>query len=342
MTPPASEGVSTVFPPETGGQFCGQRSSREVSMAAASTSGAGRSRGSGVILVLRVLCVLAVVVCYFCQSSIQHFIDSLWIYLRHHALYQTVYFETWFVVFCYSIIALVPEAMAKVSYFSQYRLERSLVLPRPSIPELMTEGTLYMLPLAALDTVIVKRFPGVQEDVLELKRLDWIQRTRALPESAPTLGQMVWQVAAALIIYDAMFYVIHYSVHRNAFLYKTIHAHHHDHPGGLHGRVTNRLTVAERLALVLSANFSLRLVSAHPLSRTVFIIVFIGLLVENHAGFDLPWSYDKIIPFGVMGGAARHHAHHVYGARQYQPFFTYIDNYMEQSKQQPRVTHNNL
>ncbi|XP_078581730.1 cholesterol 25-hydroxylase-like [Branchiostoma floridae x Branchiostoma japonicum] len=301
-----------------------------------------RSRGSPLILVLRVLCVLAVVTCYLLQSSIQHDIDSLWFYLRQHVLYQTVYFETWFVVFCYSIIALVPEAMAKVPFFSKYRLERSLTAPRPSIPQLMTEGTLYMLPLAALDTVIVKRFPEVPENALELKRLDWIQRARALPERAPTLGQIVLQVAAALIIYDAMFFVIHYSVHRNAFLYRTIHAHHHDHPAGLHGRVTNRLTVAERLALVLSANFSLRLVSAHPLSRTGFIIVFIGLLVENHAGFDLPWSYDKIIPFGLMGGAARHHAHHVYGARQYQPFFTYIDNYMEQSKKHVSGKDDNL
>ncbi|XP_066300504.1 cholesterol 25-hydroxylase-like [Branchiostoma lanceolatum] len=308
----------------------------------AATTATCRSRGSQLILVLRVLCVLAVVTCYPCQSSIQHHIDILWNYLRHQVLYQTVYFETWFVVLCYSIIALVPEAMAQVSCFSRYRLERSSAAPRPSIPQLMTEGTLYMLPLAALDTVIVKRFPDVPEDVLKLKRLDWIQRERALPECAPSLGQMVWQVAAALIIYDAMFYIIHYSVHRNAFLYRTIHAPHHDHPAGLHGRVTNRLTVAERLALVLSANLSLRLVCAHPLSRTVFIVVFIGLLVENHAGFDLPWSYDKIIPFGIMGGAARHHAHHVYGARQYQPFFTYIDNYMEQSAQHPSVKENNL
>eukprot|EP00058_Branchiostoma_floridae_P000229 XP_002585717.1 hypothetical protein BRAFLDRAFT_111389 [Branchiostoma floridae] len=245
-----------------------------------------RSRGSPLILVLRVLCVLAVVTCYLLQSAIQHNIDSLWRYLRHHVLYQTVYFETWFVVFCYSIIALVPEAMAKVPFFSKYRLERSLTAPRPSIPQLMTEGTLYMLPLAALDTVIVKS---------------------------------LWRYLRHHVLYQTVYFETWFVV----FCYSII---------ALVPEAMAKVPFFSKYRLERSLTAPRPSIPQLMTEGTLYMLPLAALDTVIVKRFDLPWSYDKIIPFGVMGGAARHHAHHVYGARQYQPFFTYIDNYMEQSK----------
>jgi len=120
---------------------------------------------------------------------------------------------------------------------------------------------------------------------------------------------------------------VHRLLHSNATLYEWVHAHHHTHDV-VCSRVTNRLSIVERLMLVLSANFALKIVHAHPLTRTLFVPVFVFWLVGNHCGYDLPWALDKVLPSGVMISSTEHYRHHVIGTRSYQPFFLYIDNFM--------------
>lgn len=52
----------------------------------------------------------------------------------------------------------------------------------------------YMAPLALLDTVIVKKYNGVDPTLWRTKELAWIQTTRALPASPPSVGQLFFQV----------------------------------------------------------------------------------------------------------------------------------------------------
>lgn len=171
---------------------------------------------------------------------------------------------------------------------------------------------------------MVKRYNGVSPEVISEKRHYWIQQTRALPDYCPTIYEIIWDLTAALLIYDALFFVIHLLLHRNVHFYEWFHKEHHMHDR-LHARVTHQLTVTERVGLVLTANFALKLVHAHPLTRILYVPVFLWLLIENHAGYDLPWSVDKWIWIPRMGGPRHHYQHHMRGSGNYQPFFTYLD-----------------
>ena len=97
----------------------------------------------------------------------------------------------------------------------------------------------------------------------------------------------------------------------------------------MHAQVTNRLSVAERLALVLLANFSLNIIGSHVLTRTAFVPFFVGLLIDVHSGLDLPLGYDKILPFGMGAGSRVHAIHHRTGEGAFQPFFCWWDTGLE-------------
>lgn len=83
-----------------------------------------------------------------------------------------------------------------------------------------------------------------------------------------------------------------------------IHRPHHTH-AEIHPQVTNRLSIAERLSLILLANFSLDVIGNLVPIRTAFVPFVVGLLVDVHSGLDLPWGYDKILPFGMGGRESR-------------------------------------
>lgn len=154
-----------------------------------------------------------------------------------------------------------------------------------------------------------------------------LQLTRALPPPAlhpPTPRGLTLQLVLSLLIYDGLFFLLHLALHRLPALAK-LHQPHHTHPE-IHPQVTNRLSVTERLSLVLLANFSLNVIGSHVLTRTVFIPVFVYLLVELHSGLDLAWGYEKILPRGWGAGAKGHAAHHRAGKGGLAPFFRWWDH----------------
>jgi cholesterol 25-hydroxylase len=69
--------------------------------------------------------------------------------------------------------------------------------------------------------------------------------------------------------------------------------------------VTNRLSIAERVALILLANFALNTIGGHVLTRTLSVPVFIYLLIEVHSGVELAWQYDKTLPAGWGAGTQK-------------------------------------
>lgn len=77
------------------------------------------------------------------------------------------------------------------------------------------------------------------------------------------------------------------------------------------------------------ANLSLNVIGAHVMTRTLFVPIFVWLLVEIHSGMDLPWAYDKVLPRGWGGGAEKHMAHHSGKENGYEPFFCWWDGVWE-------------
>ncbi|KAI9696214.1 MAG: hypothetical protein M1836_005767 [Candelina mexicana] len=150
-----------------------------------------------------------------------------------------------------------------------------------------------------------------------------LQTKRALPPTAPSSRRLTLELILSLLIYDTLFFISHLLFHTLPLLQKhhlTHHIHHEIHP-----QITNQLSVIERLSLVLLANFSLNIIGSHVLTRTLFVPVFVYLLVEVHCGMDLPWAYDRILPRGWGAGARKHAEHHRTGTGGYEPFFEWWD-----------------
>jgi len=101
-----------------------------------------------------------------------------------------------------------------------------------------------------------------------------LQTERALPIVAPSSRQLVLELVISMIIYDAVFFLFHLAMHTLPVL-RSKHIAHHAH-GDMHPQITNQLDIVERLGLVLLANFSLNIIGAHVLTRTLFVPVFVG------------------------------------------------------------------
>ncbi|XP_052274835.1 cholesterol 25-hydroxylase-like protein isoform X2 [Dreissena polymorpha] len=283
--------------------------------------------GSHMVTALRVVAasigVLVVCKSTLCDRGLEH----MYRICLNSRFFQSVYFETIFATLCYAIIIpICPWLVDKLRCMDKFKINPSVKYESVSVTKIVRDALFYTIPLMLLDTFMVKKYEGVGIDpvIWHAKRQSAIQTTRALPESAPSTFDLIWQLVASIIVYDAIFFLIHLLLQKIRVLYKYVHKHHHDH-GMLHAHVTNQLSVVERITLVLSANFSLKIFYSHPLTRTVFIPVFIWMLVENHSGYDMPFSLHRLLPFGLAGGPVKHFEHHVNGQRCYQPFFTYLD-----------------
>lgn len=151
-----------------------------------------------------------------------------------------------------------------------------------------------------------------------------LQTRRALPCVPPSSRQLVVQLMASIVIYDAVFFLFHLALHKLPVLNR-VHAFHHKH-SEINPQITNQLDIIERLGLVLLANFALNIIGSHVLTRTLFVPMFVWMLVDIHSGMNLPWSYDKLLPAGWAAGSKRHSEHHMHGTRYYEPFFNWWDN----------------
>ena len=230
----------------------------------------------------------------------------------------------------------------------------------------LLEGLTYIAPLLTLDLLMIKKFADVPLEAMLISgnydpslvlasastnsttitntcsgttchthflmpsthNFSWaspLQTHRALPTLAPTSRRLSLELLTSFIIYDFLFFLFHLSMHHLPIL-RTWHMPHHTH-AEIHPQITNQLHIVERLGLVLLANFSLNIIGSHVLTRTLFVPVFVWLLVEIHSGLDLPWGYEKVLPTGWGGGAAKHARHHAGtdGQAGLEPYFEWCD-----------------
>ncbi|KAK6188790.1 hypothetical protein SNE40_004896 [Patella caerulea] len=287
---------------------------------------------SNLIYGIRTCIILVTILGYYYRNYLQVPVDLTWRYLTSVWWFQSVYFESFFATFCYVvIIPIYPFAFHFIKRFDKYKIEPSVNYVHQTVIGMIIQGFVYLTPLMLMDTFMVKKYVGIDPEVWDEKRKSWIQTTRALPEEAPSLFQLIFQLVGSIVVYDALFFCVHLAIHKNFWLYKNLHAVHHDHEV-MNAHVTNQLSVSERIILILSANFSLKIFNSHPLTRMVFVPTFIFMLVDNHMGYDLPFGMDKIVPWQLMGGPRKHYQHHVHGGGDYQPFFCYLDKLLEKRR----------
>lgn len=297
----------------------------------------------------------------------QPVVSGLFRFLFHWPFFNLSFFETIETLLCYTTIEPIYTARFARNPARRIDMRQSQASSaKPGLPKMkrpshrMRELLIYVAPLLLLDLTLVKKYAGV--DIAAIRKTGGyghmpeesnhgsqriiispnflaptlhnfsfpsspLQLERALPHDPPTSRRVLVELAVSLFLYDALFFLIHFLFHRVPQL-RRIHSPHHDHEE-IHPQVTNRLTVTERLALILMANFALNIIGSHVLTRTLFVPVFIYLLIEIHSGVDLDWQYDKILPKGWGAGAWKHAAHHRDGRQFYQPFLCWWDDWLE-------------
>ncbi|KAJ9659415.1 hypothetical protein H2198_003144 [Neophaeococcomyces mojaviensis] len=293
-------------------------------------------------------------------NFLQRSLSATYGFLYQSSFYRFSGFETFETVLCYIILETLY--IDKLKKNPDLRIDkrgsalRESESSKPKLPRMrrpskrMTEMFIYVAPLLAMDFVMIKKFAGVpvadiresggyppintdQTDFIKPTfllptihnfRLDSpLQLQRALPPDPPTSRRLALELLAAFFIYDTLFFLIHVAFHRIKPLAR-LHEPHHAH-AEIHPQITNRLSITERLSLVLLANFSLNIIGSHVLTRTLFIPLFVYLLIEIHSGLDLQWGYDKIMPFGMGAGSKVHAVHHRTGEGAFAPFFCWWD-----------------
>jgi sterol desaturase/sphingolipid hydroxylase (fatty acid hydroxylase superfamily) len=141
---------------------------------------------------------------------------------------------------------------------------------------------------------------------------------------APSTLQVCRDVTCGLLLYDAMFFVGHFLMHKIPFIYKTVHKKHHVNTEARAMEIV-RLSIPEEVLEVGISIVALNYLQCHPVSRTIYNLIITFLLTELHCGFDFPWTPQNVVPFGFATGSRRHHYHHRYGKHYYQKFFCHVD-----------------
>lgn len=152
----------------------------------------------------------------------------------------------------------------------------------------------------------------------------WYWRPVSLPGTAPELPRLLLDVTVCLLLFDFLYFLWHLLHHRVPWLYKTFHKVHHKHVSTF-ALTTQYSSIWELLWLGGFAAISPMLLNCHPLTEMTFFIVNIWLSVEDHSGYDLPWSTHRLVPFGLYGGAPHHDLHHLKFKFNYAPYFTHWD-----------------
>lgn len=168
------------------------------------------------------------------------------------------------------------------------------------------EVWVYVLPLLTWDIISPRR------------------HRRLVAFAAPTTVQILRDITCGLLLYDFLFFLGHFLMHKIPFLYRTIHAKHHQVQEVRAGDVV-RLSLVEEVLEVGFSIIALNLLGAHPVARSIYNCIIVFLLTELHCGFDFPWTPQNVVPFGLATGSRRHHYHHRFNRHYYQKFFHTFD-----------------
>ncbi|XP_072241314.1 cholesterol 25-hydroxylase-like protein 1, member 1 [Leuresthes tenuis] len=146
----------------------------------------------------------------------------------------------------------------------------------------------------------------------------------ALPQDAPALYEVFIDGLAVLLLFDTQYYVWHFIHHKHPQLYRWVHAIHHEYLAPFSWS-TEQLSITELMTVGFWSTLDPILLKCHPLTTWCVTVFSIWMSVEDHIGYDLPWTLNRLLPFGLLGGAPAHDMHHQKPSSNYAPFFSHWD-----------------
>uniref|UniRef100_A0A3Q4AVC6 Fatty acid hydroxylase domain-containing protein n=1 Tax=Mola mola TaxID=94237 RepID=A0A3Q4AVC6_MOLML len=63
----------------------------------------------------------------------------------------------------------------------------------------------------------------------------------------------------------------------------------------------------------------------HLLTTWAFMLLHVNVSIEDHSGYDFPWSTSRLIPLGIYGGPSKHGVHHQKPNTNFAPHFSHWD-----------------
>uniref|UniRef100_A0A8C6TGN7 Cholesterol 25-hydroxylase like 1, tandem duplicate 1 n=1 Tax=Neogobius melanostomus TaxID=47308 RepID=A0A8C6TGN7_9GOBI len=141
---------------------------------------------------------------------------------------------------------------------------------------------------------------------------------------APTVCEVFVDGLASLLLFDTQYYIWHLIHHKHPQLYKWIHAVHHEYKSPFSWS-TEQLSIPELMTVGIWSNQDPILLRCHPLTTWCVTVFSIWMSVEDHIGYDLPWTLNHLVPCGLLGGAPAHDMHHQKPNSNYAPFFSHWD-----------------
>ncbi|KAM8972171.1 cholesterol 25-hydroxylase-like protein 1, member 1 [Pelodytes ibericus] len=210
---------------------------------------------------------------------------------------------------CFSFpFALVDLLGERCHFFYQYKIQKN---NRPTISTMcqcvlktVCNHVVYILPVVMLSCCFMP--------------------APALPSAAPSLCTLFVEVFGCLLLFDFQYFVWHIFHHKNQWLYKKVHAVHHKYIAPFSWSSQN-LGVYELMTVGFWSSTNPNLLMCHPLTAWVCNLVSIWMSVNDHIGYDFPWSLSHILPFGLYGGALAHDVHHQKPDSNFAPFFGHWD-----------------
>ena len=276
------------------------------------------------IAVVRFVCFSALIISWIKLEHVQTAVDRTWDFLLQSPFYNSVLFETVFTVFLGSQLMFVFWTLERVPYIAKHYTDRPGPSTAPPFTANAAMAATHILMFGSLDFITPKRYGHVDPIMYELRR-GYFHTKRILPPNAPSVRELLWETGVAMLLYDGIFFALHFLMHKVPFLWKNVHKTHHDQ-AELSVFETDHTTPFERILLVLPGNEALRLVGAHPLSRTLFNIWLMYVLVSNHSTIDLSLGIDRIVPFGLLHSPRDHELHHMKNPLvNYAPVFSHFD-----------------
>lgn len=154
-----------------------------------------------------------------------------------------------------------------------------------------------------------------------------------VPSNVSELTYLLTEVVTGIVLYDAVFFFLHWAMHEIPYL-RTWHARHHDRPEGtLECRDTLRHGIMDgSLQVLINILVQRQNPWASPksrLARAMHNIIVIWMLTESHTNSPVPYIWRR-----WFVGVREHRLHH-YGAlkqgaygkhHRHQQFFGYLDD----------------
>ncbi|KAF7224444.1 cholesterol 25-hydroxylase-like protein 1, member 2 [Nothobranchius furzeri] len=161
--------------------------------------------------------------------------------------------------------------------------------------------------------------------VLPASVAQWLWRPPVdLPDQAPTLLELIVGVTGNILLFDFQYFIWHLLHHKIRWLYVTFHAIHHKYHSPF-ALATQCLGGWELVTVGFWTTMNPLILRSHLLTTWAFMVIHVYVSVEDHCGYDFPWSTSRLIPFGIYGGPSKHDVHHQKPNSNFAPHFSHWD-----------------